>query len=659
MTTEQALSSIATSADHTIAERPITYLQSNNAPDENANTYQTGTTGSLAPAALSILGAALLAACGGGGGGGGSAGTADNGDLPSAPGFNNYPAANKDEEAARFLQQAQFSCASVDIASARSGSFAAWLRKEFDKPIAQTAWDWMESRGYGKEADVTKYVYNNAIGEFAVWNQLFTAPDAMCKRIALALSEFFVVSFQSMEIDWRGYTIAAYWDILNRHAFGNYRDLLEDVTLSPAMGHYLNTRGNQKEDVAKGRLPDENYAREVMQLFTIGLYELNLDGTVKFANGKPVESYSSDDVSQLARVFTGYDFNSAYRSKQPYIENDVRKYDVYSREYARQRMTLDSTKHSNLAVKCTNYINIPAGAPAPEALRMALDGLFNNPNTGPFFAKQMIQRLVTSNPSPAYVARVASAFNNDGTGQRGNLKAVWTAVLLDDEARGPQGLTDSGFGKVREPIVRFVQWGRTFNARSIESSWKIGDLSNTQYSLGQSPFQSPSVFNFFRPGYVPAGTDLAKRNATAPEMQIVNETTVGTYINFMQDKIRNGVRVNSPKLPDTNYVNGGDAIDIVPDYKTELGLITNTDLTDAQTAPVAKTLADRLNLILCAGQMSATSLAAMQTGLQGALKSYKKITVNVKSPDKQDYKLDWVAAGVLLAMASSDYLVQK
>ncbi len=653
MTTEQVLHPTSISADSAAAEPPISYVQDNGATDDTAST-----SAGLAPAALSLLGAALLAACGGGGGGG-EADSVDNGDLPSAPGFNNYPTANKDEEAARFLQQAQFSSTIADMSGARSGSFAAWLRKEFDKPIAQTAWDWMESRGYGADANTAKYVYNTTIGEFAVWSQLFSAPDAMRKRIALALSEFFVVSFQSMEIDWRGYTIAAYWDILNKYAFENFRSLLEEVTLSPAMGHYLNTRGNQKEDAAKGRLPDENYAREVMQLFTIGLYELNLDGTVKTANGKDVESYTADDVSQLARVFTGYDFNPAYRNKQPYIENGARKYDVYSREYARQRMTLDVTKHSNLAVKCTNYINIPAGTPGPEALRLALDGLFNNPNAGPFFAKQMIQRLVTSNPSPAYVARVASAFNKDASGQRGNLRAVWRAILLDDEARGPQGLTDPGFGKVREPIVRFVQWGRTFNARSIENSWKIGDLSNTQYSLGQSPFQSPSVFNFFRPGYVPAGTDLAKRGATAPEMQIVNETTVGTYINFMYDKVRNGIRTNSPKLPDPSYVGGADIVDIVPDYKTELNLITNTDLTDAQTAPVAKALADRLNLTLCAGQMSAATLTALQTGLQGALKSYKKITMNVKSPDKEDYKLDWVASGVLLAMASPDYLVQK
>jgi hypothetical protein len=286
-----------------------------------------------------------------------------------------------------------------------------------------------------------------------------------------------------------------------------------------------------------------------------------------------------------------------------------------------------------------------------------LDGLFNNPNTGPFFAKQMIQRLITSNPSPAYVARVASAFNNNGAGVRGDLKAVWTAMLLDDEARDPKNVVDPNFGKVREPIVRFVQWGRTFGAKSLQNSWKIGNQSNSQYALGQSPFQSPSVFNFFRPGYVPAGTELASRGATAPEMQLVNETSVGGYINFMTNRIRNGMETPEPTQAEPLYRNY--TTDIVPDYTAELALITNTDLTDAKTIPVAKALADRLNLILCAGQMSASSQATLQAALKGALNSYKKITATVVSPANQNYKLDWVSAGILMTMASPDYLVQK
>jgi uncharacterized protein (DUF1800 family) len=631
-------------------------------------------TDQFSPAALSVLAAALLAACGGGGGGGDGAptsgGPSNPGNsnappaidpvtgqpvvaappsvqLPAAPGFNNAPKANSDTEAARFLQQAQFSSKPNEIAGVRADTYATWLQQQFSMSIAKTGWQWLEDRGYGNEAIAKDYVYNSTIADYMVWSQLFTAPDAMRKRIALALSEFFVVSMQSMEIDWRGYTITAYWDILNKFAFGNYRELLEEITLCPAMGYYLNTKGNQKEDVAKGRQPDENYAREVMQLFTIGLYQLNLDGTPK-GTTKEFETYDADDVSQLARVFTGYDFDRAtYGNFAGVFPN----YSIFKRDYARQRMVFDASKHSTLAVSCID-INIPAGATGPVALKAALDGLFNHSNVGPFFAKQMIQRLVTSNPSPAYVARVASAFNNDGAGVRGNLQAVWTAILLDDEARIPNP-ANTAFGKVREPMVRFVQWGRTFNLKSLQNSWKIYDQSSTSYGLAQSPLHSPSVFNFFRPGYVPPGTGLG----VAPEFQIVNETTVGGYINFMTDIMRNGMKVSQPDKIDTNYV-APTVLDIVPDYSVEVALINNATSSDAEATRVGSALADRLNLILCAGQLSAASLAVVKNALKLAMMQGQAANrITVASLEK--IKLDLVAAGVLMVMASSDYLVQK
>jgi uncharacterized protein (DUF1800 family) len=635
----------------------------------SAKTADTTDTAQFSPAALSLLAAALLAACGGGGGttsasGGNNPGNTGNPtdpnampidpvtgmpvvvvQPPAAPGFNNAPKATTDAEAARFLQQAQFTSKTNEIATVRADTYATWLQLQFAKPIAQTGWDWLEARGYGNEAIAKDYVYNSTIADYMVWNQLFTAPDSMRKRIALALSEFFVVSLQSMEIDWRGYTITAYWDILNKFAFGNYRELLEEITLCPAMGYYLNTKGNQKEDVARGRQPDENYAREVMQLFTIGLYQLNLDGTPK-GTTKEFETYDADDVSQLARVFTGYDFDRATYGNF----TGVFSYPIFKREYARQRMSFDATKHSTLAVSCIN-INIPAGATGPVALKTALDGLFNHPNVGPFFAKQMIQRLVTSNPSGAYVARVASAFNNDGAGVRGNLKAVWAAILLDDEARIPNPANTS-FGKVREPMVRFVQWGRTFNLKSLQNSWKIDDRSSTSYGLAQSPLHSPSVFNFFRPGYVPPGTGLA----VAPEFQIVNETTVGGYINFMTDIMRNGMKVPQPDKIDTNYVTP--VLDIVPDYNAELALINNTVSSDAEATRVGGALADRLNLILCAGQLSAASLVVVKNALKLAMLQGQPAN-RITAASLERIKLDLVAAGVLMIMASSDYLVQK
>ena len=216
-------------------------------------------------------------------------------------------------------------------------------------------------------------------------------------------------------------------------------------------------------------------------------------------------------------------------------------------------MSVKASDHSTLEARFLGAV-VPANTPAPEALRIALDTLFNHPNVGPFFARQMIQRLVTSNPSPAYVARVARRFNDNGAGIRGDLQAVWTAILLDDEARGPDSLSAPAAGKLREPMVRFIQWARTFSASSANGRWLLDDLSG---SIGQSPLRSPSVFNFFRPGYVPPSTSLAEAGATAPEFQIVNETTVGAYLNFMQTTIERGT---------------GTSNNVTANYSRELGL---------------------------------------------------------------------------------------
>ncbi len=614
-----------------------------------------------APHALTLLATALLAACGGGGGGSstGSGGGGGGSVVPSAPGFNNSPQAKTDEEAARFLQQSQFASTTTDIAAVRSTNFASYLQQQLAKPINQTAWDWLESRGYGADATLNKTVYSSEIAEYAIWRDLISAPDAMRKRAALALSEFFVVSLNSMEIDWRGYTIAAYWDILNQHAFGNYRNLLEAVTLSPAMGYFLNTKGNQKED-GKGRLPDENYAREVMQLFTIGLYELNLNGTIKTdGSGKKRESYDSDDVSQLARVFTGYDFDPAYA---PSSANGVQfpggSYKVWGREYARRPMTLDSNKHSILAA---NFLTatIALNTPGAAALKTALDALFNHPNVGPFFGRQMIQRLVTSNPSPEYVARVASAFNNNGAGVRGDLKAVWTAILLDDEARSAASLTSASFGKLREPMLRFASWARTFGVVSKANSWKLADLSDSSYSLGQSPMRSPSVFNYFRPGYIPPGTAMASSEATAPEFQLVNETTTGSYLNYIKDRIRSGIRVNNPTVALPEYVSNTDALDFEGDYTALLALINNSTITDAEAQRVSQAIVAQLNLLLCAGQLASATATAMTNSLKAAmLQSGKRIT-NANTTAMDTLRRDLIAAAILMVMACPDYLIQK
>jgi uncharacterized protein (DUF1800 family) len=586
----------------------------------------------LASATLSLLGAAVLAACGGGGGSDGGAGA-----NASAPGFNNFPSAKTDEEAARLILQSQLAATDEEISAVRSTSFAEYLQQQYAKPMGQGGWDWLESRRYG-ESNRYRYFFTNYPAEFMLWSQLFTSQDSMRKRLALALSEFFVVSLQTAEFNWRSHAIASYWDILVNNAFGNFRKLLEDVTLSPAMGYFLNTRGNQKED-GKGRVPDENYAREVMQLFTIGLYKLNADSTDQSSGGKKLESYTQDDVTNLARVFTGYNFDTSDGEKITVLMTDgtPEGYTIDGRSYTRKPMSLDEKKHSTLAATFLGA-TVAAGTPGAVALKIALDTLFNHPNVGPFFGKQMIQRLVTSNPSPAYVARVAAAFNNNGAGIRGDMKAVWTAVLLDDEARNPATLTDTSFGKLREPMLRYIQWGRSFGLTSINDAWKTFQTSNAADQLGQSPLYAPSVFNFFRPGFVPPGTALAATGSPAPEFQLVNESTVGGYLNFMQDRIRYGIFTGNADVP---QLTDGEkyTVTIFASYTKELAIVSD-----------AAALVRRINLIMCAGQMS----AATQNTIVAALNA-KPITAT----STNDNKLDRIAAAVLLTMASPEYLVQK
>ena len=468
-----------------------------------------------------------------------------------------------------------------------------------------------------------------------IWNQLMTSSDGVRKRLALALSEFFVVSLTGLDFSWRSHAIAAWWDLLVANALGNYRTLLEAVTLNAAMGWYLNTKGNMKENPATGRAPDENYGREVMQLFSIGLYQLNADGTEKRdANGNKIETYTQADITNIARVFTGWDFD---RTTNVNTVEPVSRRTIPSTDFTRLPMRLTAANHSSLAATFLGT-TVPANTDGTVALRTALDALFNHPNVGPFFGKQMIQRLVTSNPSPAYVARVAGAFANNGSGVRGDLKAVFAAVLLDDEARNPATATQPGFGKLREPILRFVQWGRTFGIQSARGSWKIGDASNPATQLGQSPLRSPSVFNFFRPGYVPPSTALSASQTPAPEFQLVNESTVGGYLNAMQNIVRNGIYVNAPDQPNvgSNSTNG---YDITATYSAELALVTD-----------ATALVRRLNLVLCAGQMS----EANQNLIIGALNA-----TPVTATSTDSVKLNRVAAAVLMVMGCSEYLIQK
>ncbi len=530
-----------------------------------------------------------------------------------------------DAEAARFLLQASLSASTAAIAEVRSEGYEPWLDRQMSAANSQTGAEFLAARGFDQVT--AAQFYNGTItGDYMIWSQLLSGGNAVRKRIAFALSEFFVVSLTGIDMVWRGPGIAAYWDLLNRNAFGNYRDLLQDITLNPAMGTFLNTRGNRRAD-ASGRVPDENYAREVMQLFTIGLFDLNPDGTQKLNGGNPIETYTSADVSGLARVFTGYDFDLAGLTATTEIGGTRQ---IISPEYTRRPMTADPTRwvparttgfHSAEA-KSFLGLTIPANTNAAESLRLALDQLFNHPNVGPFFAKQMIQRLVTSNPSPAYVGRVAAVFANNGSGRRGDLAAVFKAILADTEALDTANITNPNFGKLREPVLRFAQLSRTFGARSTSGNWLIGDLTDPATALGQSPLRSPSVFNFFRPGYFPANTEIANRNLLAPEFQLVNETSVAGYVNFLE-----------------RAVPGSRFADITLDYAAEVAI-----------AQDAAQLLDRLDLLLTGKQLSANVRDTIRAAMEDVV-----LTSTSTNADR----LRRVQIGVTLILASSDYLIQK
>jgi uncharacterized protein (DUF1800 family) len=577
-----------------------------------------------AAGAAALVATVALAACSGSGGSSEPQAPSPPPPPPPPPPATGLSAA--DRAASRFLQQAGVGATDADIAAVRAQGAGPWLAAQMALPRGDRAWDWSVAQGFG-DID-TRALYDNGAPtvDYALAREMATAPDVVRKRVALAMSEYFVVSALVAQVPWTGLAMAHYWDQLNDHAFGNFRDLLEAMTLNPAMGAWLNTRGNLKEDPATGRVPDENYGREVMQLFTIGLVQLDADGTQRRdAQGRPLATYSQDDVTQLARIFTGWDWWDDGRRFVAPVTNNERPYP----EYTRRAMVFDAGKHSTLGSVVLGQ-PIAAGTDGVARLGQALDILFQHPNVGPFFGRQMIQRLVTSNPSPAYVARVAAAFADNGSGVRGDLKAVWRAILLDDEARSDASLASATHGKVREPMVRMFQWARTFGARSLGGTWTWGfDYASPTGWYGQRPLWAPSVFNFFRPGYVPPGTALATAGATAPEFQILNESSVSQWVNAIDN-----LNLGAGTLQNASG-------DIAIDLAAERAL-----------APDAQALVRRLNLLLAAGQLSDLTEQRLVEILELA-------SPGMPATADDTARRYRVIAAITLVMSCPEYLVQK
>ena len=519
------------------------------------------------------------------------------------------PAAPTADEAARFLGQATFGPTESDIARVQALGYGGWIDEQF--AIVPTP----HLTYVRANANPLLFGANFSFMQDSFWQQAIAAPDQLRQRVKFALSQIVVVSAESGTIATAAEGLANYVDLLGAHAFGNYRTLLEAVATSPMMGLYLSHLRNQKADPVTGRVPDENFAREVMQLFSIGLTEINLDGSPKLVNGQAVETYTNADITGLARVFTGWSWAAQDTSNASFNGGGT----AYADRIVRP-MQPYLQFHENDSKSFLN-VTIPPGTTAQDSLRIALDTLFNHPNLCPFIGKQLIQRLVTSNPSPAYVGRVSSACVNNGVGVRGDMEAIVRSILLDDDARSAAGLSNPQFGKLREPVLRLSQWARCFGATSTSGNWLIRNLDSPATSLGQQPLRAPSVFNFFRPGYVPANTAIASAGLVAPEFQITGETSVAGYTNFMQGVISGGVGINR---------------DVRAAYSAELAVADNADA-----------LIDRVNRCLMAGAMGPQQRQEIRDA------------VNALAVTAPNGAANRVYTAVLLTMASPEYLVQK
>ncbi len=569
---------------------------------------------------------ATLAACGGGGGGAGSGAEVPNEVKAELP--------RTRADAVRFLTQATFGPTEAETDRVMAIGYAAWIDDQLARPqtLHRDYWD-AENAAIKAVAKDSRAGTREVLDSF--YRQALTGDDPLRQRVAYALSQIFVISMLDGSVADNAHGVAGYLDMLGANAFGNYRTLIEGVSRHPMMGLYLSHLKNMKEDPAKGRVPDENFAREVMQLFSIGLYELNPDGSPRTgSDGKPLETYTGADIAGLAKVFTGWSWDGPDTA-------DARYYGWGTEFIDPARLVSPMQGYSqfhSLAEKRFLGATVAAqGRADPNAsLKVALDTLAAHPNVGPFIGRQLIQRLVTSNPSPAYVARVAQAFAGGG----GDMKAMLRAVLLDAEARDASLASSPAYGKLREPVLRMTAFLRAFGASSDSGKFLIGATDDAGSQLGQSPLRSPSVFNFYRPGYVPPNTLAGKAGLAVPEMQITHETTVAGYANFMRSGVQNGFGQNG-----TDYK--APRRDVQIDYSAELALA-------ADSAALVERVLTRLLGPAPQDALKAEIVPAVDSIALPALKADGSNQAALDSAKKNR-----VFAAVTLALVAPEFLVQK
>ncbi len=561
-----------------------------------------------------------------------------------------------DAEAARFLTQTTFGPSRASIAQFRSSTYDGWLDQQIATPptLARPYLDFLASQptpvSISQNQRMDRWFHTAAFGQ-----------DQLRQRMAFALSQILVVSDRADALNGNVLGVSEYWDILARNAFGNYRTLLEEVTKSPMMGRYLSHWRNRKATLpgaSNPSAPDENYAREIMQLFTVGLIERNIDFTPVLAGPDPIPTYTQTDITELSRVFTGWAYNcgslpSSACNTYTGINNGPAGFTPMAcfPAYADTGLkTIIGGAVVNAGPICGVGSNgtIQPSDPSVVAechaycisqIEQALDFLFNHPNTAPFISRQLIQRFVTSHPSPEYIARVATVFDNNGSGTRGDLAAVIRAVLLDDDARLPPADPAAPYGKLREPLLRLTAAWRAFGVTAPPANAAgevLMGIRNPQDSFMQRALGAPTVFNFYEPDYLPPG-DLAAAGIYAPEFQIANETTAMTSANELFSRVFYGYGSSTgtfalPNPVASAYLNVADMTPLVSGANSIGGNAYNLFL-------------DELNLRLFYGTMSSDTRTTLRNFMVFSLPG---LNDNIK-----------VLSTVHLALMSPEFLVQR
>ena len=512
---------------------------------------------------VSLLASILLGVAGCGGGGGGS-----NEPPPPPP-----PTPVTKAEAFQLLNQASFGATEAEAQDVIAMRPEQWIDDQMSRPASLQL-------PHMLTLPPPQFMGQLHTDRVDIWfRNVLNGEDQLRQRVAFALSEIMVVS-QLGALQSRPFAVADFYDVLVKNAFGNYRDLIEEVTLHPAMGVYLSMLGNEKPDPVLNIRPDENYARELMQLFSIGLVELDIDGSVMLdANNQPIPTYDQEIIEGFAHVFTGW----TWRGSPSFGGGNV---PVASQYFP---MELWPEFHDTGEKTLLGGTVLPAGQTGEQDLDAALDNIFEHPNVAPVMAIRLIQRLTTSNPSPGYVRRVAEVFNDNGFGVKGDLGAVVKAILLDPEARPDLPMEIDG--KLKEPLLRLTQLYKAYDATSQSGRYP---LVASYILFGQGPLQSPSVFNFFSPFFAPPG-EIRDSSLVAPELEIATEylNTLMTNYLFFQTF---GLNHTNPDLEDDQiYINLQEEMDAAADIDalidTVAGKLLGGDISDTLRTELAGMLA--------------------------------------------------------------------